>query len=565
MKHCPECNRNYADPTLSFCLQDGAPLLLGAAVNESDTAIFRGGLPSEAPTRLVNAQVSWPTESIPVPPRSPRSAHSWKKPALLVGTIAIIGVVALVAGYRYSSPSGSNQIESVAVLPFENGSGDPSLDYLSDGLSETLIDKLSELPQLKVIARNSSFKYRGPAIELKDVAHELGVRAIVTGKVARLGDNLNVRVEMVDAMENRQLWSEQYNRKATDLLSVQREISQTASDKLRLKLSGSQVQQLSKPGTADSQAYELVLKGRFYDNKGGTENRNRAREFFQQAVLKDPNYALAYAELASSYSETAAHSEDDQKEYLSKAETAARRALELDGSLPQTYLALGFLAVHAWKWVTAEQDLKRAIELNPNLPDSHRSYSAFLSRMSRHDEAIAEAMRARELDPLSLETNRVLGYRLYHARKYDESIAVSQKIIEMDPTFSGAFCIMAYAHRAKGQFKEAIRGYHEAIRLGDKSTSIQIYLGEAFVGNGELKKAQSMLKQLQTTKEYVSPAELAILYGALGDTESAFASLNKAYEDRDLQLQFLKVEPSYDRLRGDPRFQELVRRVGLPE
>ena len=487
------------------------------------------------------------------------------KRGMLIGLGMLI--VALVAGgwwlYRNASPSGE-QITSIAVLPFENGSGDPNLDYLSDGLSETLIDKLSELPQLKVIARNSSFRYRGSDLDLQDVANKLGVRAIVTGKVARVGDNINVRVEMVDATENRQLWSEQYNRNAADLLSVQQDIAQTASDKLRLKLSGAQEQQLAKPGTTVPQAYELVLKGRFYDNKGGTENRKQANEYFQQAVAADPNYALAYAELAESYAGIAASSEVNQKEYLSKADIAAHRALELDENLPNTHIALGFIYLHAWDWTAAEKEYKRAIELNANLPDAHRSYAAFLSRMCRHDEAIAEAMRGRELDPLSLESNRVLGYRLYQARKYDESIKVFQKIIEMDPNYDAAYGIMGYAYTAKHQFKEAIDAYKEAIRLGDKSTSVQVYLGEAYVGNGEREKAQAILKQLQTTKEYVSPGELAVLYGALGDKDAAFASLEKAYSEHDLQLQFLKVDPSYDRLRDDPRYQDLMRRVGLP-
>jgi serine/threonine-protein kinase len=488
-----------------------------------------------------------------------------KRGALGLLIVLMIGCVVAGSYFFWFASSASGAITSIAVLPFENGSGDPDLDYLSDGLSESLIDKLSGLPQLKVIARNSSFKYRGTGLDLQEIANKLGVRAIVTGKVARVGDSLNVRVEMVDATENRQLWSEQYNRKATDLLTVQREISQTASDKLRLKLSGSQEQQLSKPGTADPQAYELVLKGRFYDNKGGTENRKRANEYFQQAVSVDPNYALAYAELADSYSGIAASSEVDQKEYLSKAEVAARKALELDENLPDAHISLGFLNLHAWKWAAAEQEYERAIELNPNLPHAHGSYAAFLSRMCRHDEAIAEAMRARELDPLSLSANRILGYRLYHARRYDEAIEVFKKIIEMDPNYDSAYVLMAYAYTAKGQFKEAINAYQEAIRLGDKSTSVQVYLGEAYVGNGEREKAQTILKQLQTTKEYVSPGELAVLYGALGDKDAAFASLEKAYNEHDLQLQFLKVDPSYDRLRDDPRFADLIRRVGLPQ
>jgi TolB-like protein/tetratricopeptide (TPR) repeat protein len=564
MKHCPECNKNYADPTISFCLIDGTPLIFGQAVEEPQTAILSGDFPSEAPTRSIDPHTTAPTESFPFPVSAEKPSLSKSKHLLIFGGLAILVLAAGIFGYRYLSKwSVATQIESVAVLPFENGSGDPNLDYLSDGLSESLIDKLSELPQLKVIARSSSFKYRGAGVDLTDVANKLGVRAIVTGKVARVGDNLNVRVEMVDAAENRAMWSEEYSRKAADLIAIKQEIAQAASDKMRVKLSGAQEQQLAKKETSDPQAYELVLKAKFYNDKGGTENRSRANDLLEQAVARDPKYALAWAELADSYSGSAASSEVDQKEYLSKAWSAAQKALELDENLPNTHKALGFLNLHAWKWAEAEKEYKRAVELNPNLPDVHRSYAAFLSRMCRHDEAIAEALRARELDPISLETNRVLGYRLYQARRYDESIEVFKRIIEMDPTYEAAYGLIAYVYNDKGQYKEAIDSYHEAIRLGDKSTSIQVYLGEAYVGNGEREKAQAILKELQTTKEYVSPGELAILYGALGDKDAAFTSLNKAYEEHDLQLQFLKVDPSYDRLRDDPRYQELLKKVGL--
>ncbi|MCA1637579.1 MAG: protein kinase [Acidobacteria bacterium] len=487
----------------------------------------------------------------------------------IFAALSILVLIAIGFGYWFyanrSSLTNTKQINSIAVLPFENGSGDANLDYLSDGLSESLIDKLSQLPQLKVIARNSSFKYRGANIDVQEAANKLGVQAIVMGRVVRVGDNLTVRVEMIDAGENRQLWSEQYNRKFSDLLAIQQDIAQTASEKLRLKLSGAQEQQLVKRETVNPQAYELVLKGKYYFAKGGTENQKRANEYYQQAMAADPHYALAYAELALSYTGLAAGSVVDPKEFLPKAESAARKALELDENLPNAHVAMGYLYLNSWNWAAAEQAYKRAIELNPNLSDAHRQYAVYLSRVGRHDEAVAEAKRARELDPLSLPTNRGVGYRLYHARRYDEAIEVLQKTIEMDPNYDSAYVIMGYAYTGKGQFKEAIAAYQEAIRLGDKSSSVQIYLGEAYARNGEREKAQAILKQMQTTKEYVSPGELAILYGALGDKEAAFASLEKAYAEHDLQLQFLKVDPSFDPLRDDPRFQDLMRRIGLPQ
>lgn len=484
-----------------------------------------------------------------------------------LAVLLVLLIAALGLGYWfYASRSVSNdsgQINSIAVLPFENGSSDPNLDYLSDGLSESLIDKLSQLPQLKVIARNSSFKYRGANVDVQDAANKLGVRAIVMGKIMRVGDNLTVRVEMTDAAENRQLWSEQYNRKAADLLSIQQEIAQTASDKLRLKLSGAQEQQLTKRETVNPQAYELVLKGNFYDNLSGTENDKKANELYQQAVAADPNYALAYAELSNSYSMLAANSLVDPKESLPKAESAARRALELDEKLPKAHLAMATIYRYGWNWAAAEREYKRAIELNPNLGDARRGYSAYLSSIGQHDEAIAEAKRAKELDPLTPSTRRSVGYRLYFARRYDEAIEDLRKMLETEPNSAGA--ILGYAYAANGQFKEAIAAYQEAIRSGNKSTSVQIYLGEAYALNGEREKAQAILKELQTTKEYVSPGELATLYTALGDKEAAFASLEKAYAERDVQMEFLKIDPSLDPLRSDPRYQDLLRRVGLPQ
>jgi eukaryotic-like serine/threonine-protein kinase len=486
--------------------------------------------------------------------------------------LALLSVLLLAAigfGYWfYANRSASDygkSINSIAVLPFENGSGDPNLDYLSDGLSESLIDKLSQLPQLKVIARNSSFKYRGANIDAQDAANKLGVRAIVMGRIARVGDNLTVRVEMIDAAENRQLWSEQYNRKQSELLSIQQEIAQTASEKLRLKLSGAQEQQLTKRETVNPQAYELLLKGRYYNSKSGTDTLKKSIEYLEQAVAVDPNYALAHAELSSGYTNLAGNGLADPKIYLPKAESTARKALELDGNLAEAHLALSRNYVDRWRWQEAETERKRAIELDPNNARAHNLYASLLSLLGRHDEAIAEVTRAKELDPLAPLIAQNLGYRLFFARRYDEAIAELKKVLEIDPNLDYVYMTLGYTYAGKGQFKEAIAAYLEAIRLGDTSTSIQIYLGAAYAQNGEREKAQAILKQLQTTKEYVSPGELAILYGALGDKEAAFASLEKAYAEHDLQLQFLKADPAFDPLRDDPRFQDLLRRIGLPQ
>jgi len=488
------------------------------------------------------------------------------------GVLAALMIVVLLGvgfGYwfyaRRSALTDSKQINSIAILPFENGSDDANLDYLSDGLSESLIDKLSQLPQLKVIARSSSFKYRGANVDLREVANKLDVQAIVMGRVVRAGDNLNVRVEMIDAKENRQLWSEQYNRKSADLISIQQEIAQTASEKLRLRLTGTQEQQLEKRETVNPQAYELVLKGNFFFNKQDSENYKKALEYYQQAIAVDPSYALAYAQMSLSYYLLANFSTVDPKELSQKAESAARKALELDENLPNPHFMLANLHVIAWEWTAADAEYKRALELNPNLGEAHSQYSTYLSLMGRHDEAISEAKRARELDPLNILANLNVGYALYFARRYDESIEVLQKTLELNPNSDLIYVILGYAYAGKGMHREAIAAYENALRLGGEISGTRIYLGVSYAKAGEREKAQAILKKLQTGKEYVSPGELAVLHVALGDKEAALASFDKAYAEHDLQLVYLKVDAELDPLRSDPRFQDLIRRVGFPQ
>jgi serine/threonine protein kinase/Tfp pilus assembly protein PilF len=466
--------------------------------------------------------------------------------------------------YANRSASGeARQINSIAVLPFENGSGDAGLDYLSDGLSESLIDKLSQLSQLKVIARNSSFKYRGANIDVQDAANKLGVRAIVMGKVTRFGDNLSVRVEMIDAGENRQLWSEQYNRKAADLLAIQQEIAQTASEKLRLRLSGAQEQQLAKSGTTNPQAYELLLKGRFYRNSVVAEELQKSVTFFEQAIAADPAYALAYADLAFVQMHTAMNGLADPKIMLPKAETLLRKALELDDGLSQARVALGDIYTHRWQWQEAETEFRRAAELDPNNADAH-AHIAFLFAVSgRSDESIAEGKRAAELDPINHGSTFPLILLMNH--RYGDAIEELKKNIEFDPNNVFARVFLGYSYNGKGMDREAVAAFQEAIKMGDKTTSLQIYLGASYARLGERKQAQAILEQLQTTKEYVSPGELAILYTALDDKESAFRSLEQAFAEHDLKLENLKIDSNYDPLRGDARFQDLIRRVGLPQ
>ena len=490
--------------------------------------------------------------------------HKLRMGILLV-TLLVLAAIAYFGYFARDSGPGREAINSIAVLPFVNASNNQDAEYLSDGISESLINSLSQLPQLKVIARSSSFKFKGKAAEPREVAKALGVRAIVTGRVIQLGDQLQISAELVDASDGTQVWGEQYNRKATDLLAMQSEISREIAERLRLKLTNTEQQQLAKRSTANPEAYELLLKGRFFSNKEGPEGRTKAIEYFSQAVALDPNYALAHAELAAAYNILSASATVDPKVIRPTAQAAAQKALELDETLPEAHLALGTLRFNYWEWAAAEREYKRAIELNPSSSRGHSVYSFYLSAIGRHEEAIAEARRARELDPLSAGINRRIGSVLVNARRYDEAIEQLKKTLELDPNYTPTHYWLGYAYAAKGQYPQAIAEYKEVVRLGEDNTSIQIYLGYSLAMSGKRNEALAILNEVQTTKEYVSPAELAVLYAGLGDKEQAFAAFERAYAAHDFQLQYLKVEASYDSLRSDPRFADLLRRVGLPQ
>ena len=486
-----------------------------------------------------------------------------KLAALLVFAALVLVTAGAVAYYSYYSKR-SEVISSVAVLPFANQSGDPNMDYLSDGLSESIINSLSQLSSLKVISRSSAFKYKGKEIDPEQVARDLGVQAIVVGRVIQRGDQLQVSAEMVNVSDKTQMWGEQFNRKATEALAVQMEISQQIAEKLKLHLTNAEQQQLIKDAKVNPQAYELLLKGRFERVKNTLEGNKKAVEYLNQAIAIDEKYAVAYAELAGTYSQMIGNSLLDPKEGTPKAEAAAKKALELDQGLAEAHLALGRIKQDAWDWVGEEQEFRRALELNPNLAGAHHLYSQLLARLGRHEQAIAEARRAKELDPLSINRTVNVGYVLYCARQYDQAIEQLKKTLEVDKNYAYSHQILAYTYAALGRYNEAIAEYEVRIRLARDNTSDQCYLGYALARAGRRTEAKAIQKKLETTKEYVSPAELAALYVGLGEKEQALSSLERAYAAHDLQLGFLGVDEVYDSLRSEPRFKDLIRKVGLP-
>jgi eukaryotic-like serine/threonine-protein kinase len=451
----------------------------------------------------------------------------------------------------------ARSINSLAVLPFINDGGDENSEYLSDGLSDELINNLSQLPQLKVIARSSTFKYKGKEFDFREIGRALGVGAIVTGRVAQRGDNLQISVEMINTIDRTQIWGESYRRKVADAQSVQEEIARTVSEKLRIKLTGTQEKQLAKQSTENSQAYQLYLNGLYHRRKGGSANYRKALEYSNQALAADPNFALAYVEVAAAYGFFGANSLLDPKEADEKAKAAVQKALELDETLAEAHLELGQIKRNDWEWAGSESEFKRALELSPNLARAHYGYALYLSVLGRQGEALIQIKRAQELDPLDSGSKRAEGQILYDARRYDDAIEQFQNFFKTEPNDPFALAYLAYIH--------AINYYRKYIEIEGETSSTQCYMGYAFAKSGARGEALDLLNKLKTTKEYVSPGEMAVLYAGLGDTEQALASLEKAYAEHDIQLQFLKVEPHFDSLRADARYQALMRRVGLPE
>ena len=567
MKRCPQCNRVETDEKLAFCRVDGTPLISNSSSFNADanTAEF-GSAPAsgETETRILqqstNAEINRVTAPTTVLTKTAGEAKESRRPKQLSATIlfAVLGLaVAAFAGYFYFSHRSNVSIQSIAVLPFEIASGDPELDYLSEGVSESVLDRLSQLPQLKVIARSSSFRYRGN-LDLKKVAETLGVQAIVSGRVVQRGDTYLIRVDVIDVGQNKQLWGENFTRKASDIQVLQTDISREIAENLRLRLSDSQQQPPVKQPTS-AQAYELVLKAVFYRTKGSVEDLKKSIACYQQAISIDPNYSLAYAGLADSYRTLGL----DAKENLQKREAAARKALELDDNLAEAHFSMGQFQRDLWRWQEAEREFKRAMQLNPNSSHAHSGYSGVLSLLGRHEEAIIEDKRAKELDPVGIINHTVAGRTLHFARRYDEAIDQLKKTIELDPRAPFAYLRLADVYFTKGQYKEAVGQYQMAIELGTASSEAKVRLAAAYAKMGERQHGLDMIRQLQNESDYISPAHLAIFYAAMSEPDQAFATLERGYAERSPSLQFLKVDPAFDTLRSDARFQDLLRRMGL--
>jgi DNA-binding winged helix-turn-helix (wHTH) protein/TolB-like protein/Flp pilus assembly protein TadD len=478
--------------------------------------------------------------------------------------VAVVGLVALgVAAVIYFGRGGGPAIDSVAVLPFVNVASDPDAEYLSDGLTENLINNLSQFPQLKVIAHSSAARYRGGEVDPREAARALGVGAIVTGRIVRRGDDLQISVELMNATDNTRMWGEQYRRPASDLQALDGEISRAVAEKLRLRLTGAHERQLAKRATENPQAYRLYLTGSYYARKGNLEGYRKALDCYDQAVALDPDFALAYAAMPAVYSNLASTGALGPKDALARGKAAALRALELDGELAEAHNALGVIKRQEWDWPGAAGELRRAIELNPNLAAAHSNYALFLALMGRPAEALTESRRAQELDPFRISFKAVEGGIHMSARQDDEALRVFQEVVRMQPDYTLARVGLGHAYAAKGMYAEAVEEFRAATSLSGGVPNVWVDLGYAYAVSGRRDEALAVLDKLRASREYVSPAGLAVLYAALGDREAAFGWLERAYEAHDAQLQHLKVDRRLDSLRADPRFDDLLRRMRL--
>jgi eukaryotic-like serine/threonine-protein kinase len=484
-----------------------------------------------------------------------------------VGLIALALVAAV--GLVWRSRSGKADISSVAVLPFVNASNDPNTDYLSDGITESLINNLSQVPNLAVMSRSSVFRYKGHDIDPQAVAKDLKVEAVVTGRIVQRGDQLIISSELIDARTNHNLWGDQYDRRLSDLLTVQEDITGAISAKLRERLTGEPRKQLAKGGTSDPEAYQLYLKGRYYWEKRTTESLEKAKDYFNQAIERDPHYALAYVGLADYHDVVSDYAPIKSSEAAAKALVTAQKALAIDDTLAEAHATLGDAYSSLWNWGAAEREFKRALELNPNSANAHKQYSYYLFTLGRYGEGLTEIKRALELDPLNLNYNDNVagGYETMGQR--DLAVEQYRKIFEIDPNFPASHFNLSTTYFNMGKHDLWLEEWKKgATLLNDKEEiAIADEVSKVYEKSGfraALIREVELRKQL-ATRRYDDPATTGYLYAALGDKEQAFAWLEKAYADKSVALSFIKTNHAMDALRSDSRYLDLLKRMGLPQ
>jgi TolB-like protein/lipoprotein NlpI len=557
MKRCPQCNRVEPDEALKFCRADGTALIrdsssfsseagtaeMGSAsvANEIETSI----LPhitdaamgrATAPTTMLPAQMPVTTSSLAKP----------KRRRLVIALIALAAIVTTIAGYFYFSRKNNVTIQSIAVMPFVNASGNADLDYLSDGMTETLIRSLSQLPNLNVKARSSVFRYKGRESDAKNIGKELGVPAILNGRFTQRGDQLTLNLELIDTQTENVIWADQYDRKSSDLVSLQNQIARDVTSKLRIQLTSADQLKLAKNYTNDPEVYRLYLQGRFYWNKRTRSEVEKAVTYFKQAVEKDPNFALGYVGLADSDED---NDRPTKKEYI-------RRALEIDDNLAEAHASLGYQYMCSQEWSASERELKRAMELNPNYPPAYGWNGARLMMIGKYDESLASIQRGLELDPTSNGINFYKGVCLAVSGRRDEALQQFKKLSEMDPTFPWAHNFLSRIYRWNGDHAASVEERAISLELDGNPEGAK-RVRESFA-NGGWEGFQRMLRQ--TNSGVMSRGELDAV-----EKDTTIERLTQLASEGSFWLFLIRTDPMFDPLRGDPRFQELLKKFNPPQ
>jgi len=582
MKRCPECRRDYYDDTLLYCLDDGNALLDGPASgseppvsaagrfdDEPQTAILHSTAASgDAPTRA-QIHTTEQTAVLPTMTGDVGTNRRFDKRLLLAPVALAVIVLGGFFGYRYFSDAGGDQVNSIAVLPFENRSGNADTDYLSDGLAESLIYRLSQLPGLKVSPTSTVLRYKGSALDVAAIARELEVDAIMSGRVAQRGDDLTISVELIDARTKKLIWAEQYDRKMSDLLATQREIATTITQKLELKLSGNDTKGITKKYTDNNEAYQLYLKGRYAFGKRTKDEMLRAVDYFQQAIKLDPKFALAYARIAETYGSMPAYPYMVPKDAFPPAKAAAQKALEIDPTLAEAHTFLAYsLVIYDWNFADGERSFKRAIELDPNNVSAHFRYGQiYLAPVGRLDEGLAEIKRGYDGEPLDVNMGGTLAWAYTIAGQKDKALELARKNYEIEPNHPISQWSMIDRYVETGMYTEAIAVGERWLQTDPGNQFALRGAGIAYAKDGRRDKAEEMIRRLRdlAKSQYVPTGRYAAVYAALGDKDRAFEELYTAFEERDWELFRVNVDPYWIPLRDDPRFAALVKRLNLPE
>jgi TolB-like protein/DNA-binding winged helix-turn-helix (wHTH) protein/Tfp pilus assembly protein PilF len=548
-----------------------------------------------APVTIVAEAPEAPAETAAVTPvaLSPPSVHAaakgsvpwlssrWKLLSLCLVAVCALGVIfigiaqsrgwmswpfsSLKPAAKASAPA--KRFGSIAVLPLQNLSNDPAQEYFVDGITDELITDLAQLGSLRVISRTSVMHYKGGNKTVPEIGRELGVEALVEGTVERVGDRVRIRVQLIDTASDHHLWARSFDRKIEDVLLLERTAAHDIAAGIQSQATESSVNSRFLNGrTVQPDAYEAYLKGRYFWNQRSEAGLKKSIDYFQEALAKDPTFAAAYAGLAGTYS-ILGSDVMPAKVAREKAREAAAKALELDPESAEGHAAMGMVAFYYdWNWNQAEQEFRRAIEVNPSYVTAHQWYSYYLKAMGRFPEALQEARQAQELDPLSLQANITLAGRYRDLSQYDDAIGLGQRTLELDPNFAPAHEMLAAVYEQQEKFPAAVAEWQKAVELSQENPAVLASLGHAYALAGRRTEARKMVARLQSISKqhYVAAWDMAILFAGLGDSSNAFRYLERSYQDRESQIPFLKQDRRLASLRGDPRFQNLLRRVGLP-